>query len=327
MLRAEVVTSPVADRSGVLAVAMFKWKSNERDETGPEPAPEFTPPTMMTGTDGFAASLALLFPAPEQPAPVLNVGSERMHIIEEQVRDQRALLDQAEQEFKQETAGLKTHLHGQAATLEAILGHIEQRLRPLREYIAREESNLDELVEDITSRREDFVAENFGGYIAAQKAGIEVARGSIERQRNPFVEYFEEQMAAVELSLKRFDPFIQRLATNLDEQQQILEGFLTAMRDDQFRAARDYLDGRAATWKQFVASGEIDLADTYSQLQQLRDGFAPLAAGQQHLADLLLHTAAADERLGSIVRRADAPVPAPADQEEERPLSAAGFQR
>jgi DNA repair exonuclease SbcCD ATPase subunit len=256
---------------------------------------------------------------------VTNVGSERIRILEEQIRDQRVLLEQAEREFQQETTGLKVHLQAQAATLQTILGHLEQRLRPLQEYIAKEEANLNNLVEDMTRRPEDFVAENFAGYISTQKASIDLTRKSIEEQRNPFIEYFEEQMEALELSLKRFDPFIQRLAANLDEQQEILEGFLGAMRDDHFQAVRGYLDERADTWKQFATSGDTDPTDTYRRLRHLRDGFARLAQGQQNLSDLLAHTTRADDHIGDLVRpqgRTDTPIPMPI-RDEARPATEA----
>ncbi|HEY5477224.1 MAG TPA: hypothetical protein VIK11_10985, partial [Tepidiformaceae bacterium] len=268
----------------VLAMAMFKRKSNDKigDENAARAAAAAPPPSMAAPSAG-APSVA---PVVSAPAPASAVESERIRILEEQIRDQRVLLEQAEKEFQQETAGLKVHLQAQAATLQTILGHLEQRLRPLQEYIAKEESNLNNLVEDMTRRPEDFVAENF----ATQKASIDLTRKSIEEQRNPFIEYFEEQMAALELSLKRFDPFIQRLAANLDEQQEILEGFLGAMRDDHFQAVRGYLDERADTWKQFANSGDTDPTDTYRRLRHLRDGFARLAQGQQTLSDLLSHT-------------------------------------
>lgn len=309
--------TPQFGPGSVLAMAMFKRKSNDKaDENAAHAneAPQAMPP-VATGSS----------PVAEAPAPVTNVGSERIRILEEQIRDQRVLLEQAEREFQQETTGLKVHLQAQAATLQTILGHLEQRLRPLQEYIAKEEANLNNLVEDMTRRPEDFVAENFAGYISTQKASIDLTRKSIEEQRNPFIEYFEEQMEALELSLKRFDPFIQRLAANLDEQQEILEGFLGAMRDDHFQAVRGYLDERADTWKQFATSGDTDPTDTYRRLRHLRDGFARLAQGQQNLSDLLAHTTRADDHIGDLVRpqgRTDTPIPMPI-RDEARPATEA----
>ncbi len=310
-------TSPTGPGS-VLAMAMFKRKPNEKSREVPSAsvtvAAPYSPPAQSTAGGSLAAYME---------APAVEVGSERIRILEEQIRDQRVLLEQAEKEFQRETAGLKAHLYSQAATLQAILDHLEQRLRPLQEYIAREESNLSNLVEDMTRRPEDFVAENFAGYIATQKASIDLTRKSIEDQRNPFIEYFEEQMEALELSLKRFDPFIERLASNLDEQQEILEGFLGAMRDDAFQAVRGYLDERADIWKQFASSGETEPTDTYRRLRHLRDGFARLAQGQQNLSDLLAHTARADDHIGNLVRpqgRTDVPIPMPI-RDEARPVS------
>jgi hypothetical protein len=174
----------------------------------------------------------------------------------------------------------------------------------------------------MTRRPEDFVAENFAGYISTQKANIDLTRTSIEQQRNPFIDYFEQQMEALELSLKQFDPFIERLAANLDEQQEILEGFLGAMRDDHFQAVRSYLDERSEAWVTFAAAGETDPTDTYRRLRQLRDSFARLSQGQQHMGDLLTQTTQADDHLGDLVRpqgRTDPPIPI---REDARPVAA-----
>lgn len=299
-------------------MAMFKRKSNGRSSETPA---GYAPPPLSqqatSATPGVQPATA-----PAMPETAANYGSERIRILEEQIRDQRALLGQAEQEFDQETGGLKVYLQRQGVTLETILNQLEQRLRPLREYVAREEANLNSLIEDMTRRPEDFVAENFAGYISTQKANIDLTRKSIEQQRNPFIDYFEQQMEALELSLKRFDPFIERLAANLDEQQEILEGFLGAMRDEHFQAVRGYLDERSEAWTSFAAAGETDPTDTYRRLRQLRDGFSRLSQGQQHLTDVLTQTTHADDHLGDLVRpqgRTDAPIPI---REDARPATA-----
>jgi hypothetical protein len=320
-IRPAVAGAPSSARSngtisgGVLHMAMFKRKSSDRPaETSAGYVSQPSSP-QQASTPAGAPSLA----APPMPETASVRGSERIRIIEDQIRDQRALMAQAEQEFDQETTGLKVYLQRQGATLDTILNQLEQRLRPLREYVAREESNLNGLIEDMTRRPEDFVAENFAGYISTQKANIDLTRTSIEQQRNPFIDYFEQQMEALELSLKQFDPFIERLAANLDEQQEILEGFLGAMRDDHFQAVRSYLDERSEAWVTFAAAGETDPTDTYRRLRQLRDSFARLSQGQQHMGDLLTQTTQADDHLGDLVRpqgRTDPPIPI---REDARP--------
>ncbi len=307
------VDEPAGEPWRTNAMPLFKpGKSNE-----PEPM-RVTTLTETAERQALQERLATIAarqtpgPAPVDEAPVAapTPESERLARISGHLDEQQAMLSRIQREFREESVDLSTYVLQQRANMERILSQLETRLLPLREYVEAEESNLRRLIADMKARPEDFVAENFAGYIAAQETNIGMTRRSIEHQRNPFIEYFEAQTEALEVALKRFDHHVERLAKNLAQQHEILDGLLTALRDDDFQAVRAFLAERQKIWQEIAARGTSDPAAAYQQLSEVREQFARKAAGNAHLEEVLAHAARADDRLGQQVKpmaRHDAP--------------------
>ncbi|MSQ42370.1 MAG: hypothetical protein EXR65_04970 [Dehalococcoidia bacterium] len=79
---------------------------------------------------------------------------------------QSELLGSMRQQFEAEMEPLHELLVHQSATMQRMLGNLEERLRPLNEYADGEEANLDALEQRMNESGSDHVARSFAEYLA-----------------------------------------------------------------------------------------------------------------------------------------------------------------
>ena len=91
--------------------------------------------------------------------PVLP--SKRLQRVAEHFHTQMELLTTMRQQFEGEMEPLHELLVHQAATMQRMLANLEERLRPLNEYVDGEEANLDALEKRMNESGADHVARSF----------------------------------------------------------------------------------------------------------------------------------------------------------------------
>lgn len=229
-----------------------------------------------------------------------GVASERLRRVLSYFQDQARLLTEMRGEVDAETAPLAALLDRNDQTMERLLHNLEDRLRPLNEYASSEETNLVSLEEQMQSQEMGYIARSFEEYVANQRGRISETREQIERQRDPFVRYGEEQRTAVEAALSRFDEDIAALEQNLAEQRRVMMRMLDAMRSDVFVAAREFLQAREATLAELTEESITDPAQIGARLHAHREQAAAHVTdgvAGSYLRELLEITDHADQRL------------------------------
>ena len=202
---------------------------------------------------------------------VSSLASARLQRIGAYFVSDEELLREMREQTEHELSPVAELLLRQQQTMRQLLGNLEERLRPLKEYAASEERNLGALEERIggSEASSNFVSRAFSGYIVDQRRRVDETRDQIEEQRAAFVGYAEEQRAAfvgyaedqrdaVESARARFDSEIEALERNLSEQRKVLMRTLDAMRSDTFVQAREYLAEREATLPALATDREAD---------------------------------------------------------------------
>ncbi len=162
---------------------------------------------------------------------VSSLASARLQRIGAYFVSDEELLREMREQTEHELSPVAELLLRQQQTMRQLLGNLEERLRPLKEYAASEERNLGALEERIggSEASSDFVSRAFSGYIVDQRRRVDETRDQIEEQRAAFVGYAEDQRDAVESARARFDSEIEALERNLSEQRKVLMRTLDAM--------------------------------------------------------------------------------------------------
>ena len=236
---------------------------------------------------------------------VSSLASARLQRIGAYFVSNEELLREMREQTEQELSPVAELLLRQQQTMRQLLGNLEERLRPLKEYAQSEERNLGALEERIggSEASSDFVSRAFSGYISDQRRRVDETREQIEEQRAPFVGYADDQRDAVESALSRFDKEIEALESNLTEQRKVLMRMLDAMRSDTFVQAREYLAEREATLAGLAADGEADPAEIVATVNALRARIQQSAAQSEHVRAVLEAADVADRRMAESVTR------------------------
>ncbi|MDA0256685.1 MAG: hypothetical protein O3C25_02945 [Chloroflexi bacterium] len=236
---------------------------------------------------------------------VSSLVSARLQRIGAYFVSNEELLREMREQTEQELSPIAELLLRQQQTMRQLLGNLEERLRPLKEYAASEESNLGALEERIggSEASSDFVSRAFSGYISDQRRRVDETRDPIEEQRAPFLGYADDQRDAVESALSRFDKEIDALERNLSEQRKVLMRMLDAMRSDTFVQAREYLAEREAALADLATQGEADPAEIVATVKALRARIQQAAAQSEHVRAVLEAADSADQRMAASVTR------------------------
>ncbi len=294
--------TPAAGRDGRMP---FGSRSARREDSGE--APDAAP------AEGHAAG---------EPA----ASSGRLLRIAEYFESHGELLEQIRLQVDHEVAPLTELLVRQHQTMQSMLEHLEERLRPLYEYADGEQANLEALEERLNGDGAEFVQRSFEEYVSEQRRRIEETRDRIEEERSPFLRYGDDQLEAVEVSLSRFDNEMDALESNLSEQRKVMMRMLDAMRSESFATVRELVSGRETALRAAIQSGVTDPGEISRQLAELASKLRDAAADDSHLADLLNAIDAADERLREAVpsgpRALPPQVPPPAEDDAQQKADA-----
>ena len=254
-----------------------------------------------------------------------EVTSPRLQRLVAYFASQLELMKEMSEQVESETEPLRQLLARQRGTIERVLSNLDERLGPVRDYAANEESNLETLQERISGEGMDFIARSFSEYGTQQRQRIAETRQRIDDQREPFEQLVADQRAAVELTLSRFDADIEALEGNLSDQRRIIMRLLDAMRSQDFGDVREFIDAREQVLADAAERGVTDPAEIAASMQALRRSLCPGATGNAHLDRVLEGAAAADERLlnagaGSAVHPLPPPpTPAATSSPEDEP--------
>ncbi len=266
-------------------------------------------------------------PAGQQAAGGQPGGSPRLERLAEYFSAQFELLEQMRSQVDQEIAPLTELLMRQRTTMQRLLTNLDQRLRPLNDYADSEESNLAALEERLSGEGTEFVRRSFQGYLAQQRGRIDETRTRIDDQRQPFLQFGEDQTDTVEVALSRFDSDIEALEGNLTEQRKVMMRMLDAMRSDSFLAVKEFLSGREGALAEAAESGVTDPAEISGTLRGLGADAGQSSSDDSHLGAVLDASQSADDRLSAASPagpRALPPVSEPPPSEDEEAAGQAG---
>ena len=223
--------------------------------------------------------------------------SPRLQRLAAYFGSQLELMEEMSEQVDSETAPLHQLLARQRGTIERVLSNLDERLGPIRDYAANEQSNLEALEERISGEGMDFIARSFSEYVTQQRQRIAETHQRIDDQREPFEQLVADQREAIELGLSRFDADIEALESNLTDQRRIVMRLLDAMRSQDFGDVRDFIDAREQVLAEAAERGVADPAEIAASMQALRRSLRPGATGNAHLDRVLESVSEADERL------------------------------
>ena len=222
--------------------------------------------------------------------------SKRLHRVAEHFQTQLDLVTGMRQQFEAEMEPLRQLLVDQATSTQQIMDNLEELLRPLKDYADSEDANLDALEKRMDELGADHIARSFSGYLSAQRSRITDTREQIDRERMPFIEYAEEQRAALEVALSRFDGDMDALEANLNEQRKVMMGMLESMRSETFSAVKQYLVQREEALATVAESGSIEPDQILRAVQPSRQSLDQFAA-DPHIRAVLERAEQADQHL------------------------------
>ena len=265
------------ERRALMRLGIRKSDSNEMavEETAVVPASD---------------SIAEIEAQPIMPSP-------RLERMAEFFDSQQHLLESIHEQYEDEVRPLNALLARQSLTQRRLLTNLEARLRPLNEYAAGEESNLDALEQRMSEQGPDFIQRSFSEYLSTQRQRIADTRDQIDEQRLPLLAYGEEQRDAVEVALSRFDAEIEALELNIAERRKLLMRMLDAMRSDSFVAVKRFLESREAAMGELAEANITDPGQIGQSVQNLRDAVDAMASQSVHIQSVLEATDLSDERL------------------------------
>ena len=229
--------------------------------------------------------------SPEETSP-------RMKRLAAYFGSQLELMEEMSEYVASEMAPYVTQLLAhQRGAIERVLSNLDERLGPIRDYAAAEESNLEALQERISGEGMDFIARSFSEYVTQQRQHIDETHQHIDDQREPFEQLVVDQRNAVELGLSRFDTDIEALESNLSDQRRIVMRLLEAMHSQDFGDVREFIDARDQVLTEAAERGVTDPTEIAASMQALSRSLRPGATGNAHLDRVLEGVSEADERL------------------------------
>jgi hypothetical protein len=223
----------------------------------------------------------------------------RLRRIAEQLMAQEDLLQSTVQEVYEEAAPLRTLLDRQSSAMETVKMNLVRRLAPVRDFAAREESNLRALEEQINGDGMSFVAHAFAETLEEQRTRISATRSHMESQREPFERFAADEGKAVESALKRFDADIDALEDAIAEQRKVTLRLLTGMRSENFREVCDFLLLRQEALEEVAESGATDPSEIAGRLEAVLGEQRPRASENAHLRAVLEEASGIDARLAA----------------------------
>ena len=259
----------------------FRSRSNRRKDVG-------------GAVDAVPAARA----ADGQPA-----GPTRLERLAEYFNAQFEFLEQMRSQVDQEIAPLAELLMRQRTAMQRLLTNLDQRLRPLNDYADNEESNLAALEQRLNGNSTDFVWRSFQDYLVQQRRRIDETRTRINGQRQPFLQFGEEQTETVEMALSRFDSDIEALVGNLTEQRKVMMRMLDAMRSDSFLAVKEFLSDREGALAEAADSGVTDPSEISDRMRGLGADAGQISSNDSHLGAVLDASRSTDDRLGATSAR------------------------
>lgn len=222
--------------------------------------------------------------------------SERLRRVATYFSNERQLIEEMATQIESETLPLAELLAHQASTMQLILSNLEERLRPLNEYADHEEANLSSLEDRIDSDGMEFIQRSFAEYVEGQRRRIDETRRQIDEQRDPFLDFRDDQRESVEIALSRFDEDFDALEQNLHEQRRVMMRILEGMRSDSFSSVLDFLAARQETLLAAAERGVTDPQTIAADLQELQKK-VDIVPGQEQLRPLLETATESDRRL------------------------------
>ncbi len=228
-----------------------------------------------------------------------QAGSPRLERLAEYFNAQFELVEQMRSQVELEIAPLTELLMRQRTTMQRLLTNLDQHLCPLNDYADSEESNLAALEERLNSEGTEFVWRSFRDYLAQQRRRIDETRTRIDDQRQPLLQFGEDQTETVEVALARFDSDVEALEGNLAEQRKVMMRMLDAMRSDSFLAVKELLSGREGALAEAAEGGVTDPAEIGGTLRGLGADAGQISSDDSHLAAVLDASRSADERLSA----------------------------
>ncbi len=221
--------------------------------------------------------------------------SQRLQRLVQYFSAQTELLNEMRTQVESEITPLVDLFGHQRQTVDQLLENLELQLRPLNEYAATEESNLQLPEQRLGGEQSEFVLSQFQTYLGQQRQRIEETHQRISDQRDPLVAYADHQQDAVEVVLSRFDADVDALEQKLSEQRKVMMRMLDAMRSESFTVVRGFLADRESELSDAATSGETHPGKLGEQLANL--GGAIRGSSDQHVSEVVAASDRADETL------------------------------
>jgi hypothetical protein len=222
--------------------------------------------------------------------------SPRLERLAAYFASQMQLVEDTGAQVEHEVEPWRALLGRQAETTARIMGNLDVRLGPIREYAQQEEASLRALEEKIAGEGMDFVAHSFSELVQAQSDRVNETRELIDRQQEPFDRFRDDERQTVELALERFDREIEALEQALADQAAVLTRLLESMRGEEFRQVAGYLAARQRVLDEVANEEVTDPSAIASRLSRVVDDFQ-VGRADEGFGAVWGATAATDEAL------------------------------
>jgi hypothetical protein len=223
--------------------------------------------------------------------------SPSLERIRQELDEQAGIIAEAKRLLEERLAPFQRHLVEYRRHVDQCLGQLDARLKPLREFLDGQGSNLERVGAHLGGElKEQF--EDFEGFLAEQRKTLERANQYLDEQPLPLGRYLEDEQRAIEQIFRDLEERFEPLGGYLKEQQRLLATMTEPTVIEEFGLLASFCGERHAALERFASASEYRPQALFAELDGIYRKYTAQDGGKsRHLARLLEQTRQADLRL------------------------------
>ncbi len=272
----------------------------------PEPGDPPSPAVEQTARDVSAPETS------RSQASVWSI-SPSLERIRQELDEQAGIIADAKRVLEARLAPFQRHLMEQRRRVDQCLKQLETRLKPLRQFLEGQGSNLERVGAHLSGDlREQF--EDFQDFLAEQRQTLERANRYLDEQPLPLGRYLEDEQRAIDHIFRDLEESFEPLGRYLQEQHRLLAAITAPPVTEEFGLLASFCEERHAALERFAAAGDYRPQALFAELEGIHRTYTAQDGGKsKRLARLLEQTRQADLRLRESLK------PLPREQADSGP--------